>query len=86
MKFDGCGNETLLNGGGVFQVDSLNEYTTFNGVAVGNDTDGNVQSYNGWTYVYDAQNRLREAFNDSTDAHFYYDGLGHPIRFSKFSS
>jgi hypothetical protein len=37
MTFDGCGNQKSLNGGGTFQVDTLNEYTTYNGAAVGND-------------------------------------------------
>jgi len=37
MTFDGCGNQKSLNGGGTFQVDNLNQYTTYNGAAVGND-------------------------------------------------
>lgn len=83
LTFDGCGNQksTSLNGnpGGIFAVDYLNEYNTFNGQAVSNDSNGDVLSYNGWTYNYDPQNRLTSATNGSTTATFYYDGLNRQV-------
>jgi len=80
LTFDGCGNQKSLNGGGTFQVNNLNEYTTYNGAAVGNGNKGNVQTYNGWTYTYDAQNRLLSAaLSGTTIATFYYDGLNRQI-------
>src|SRR5437016_3042082 len=76
MTFDGCGNQTSLNGGGTFAVDYLNEDTTYNGAPLTNDSDGDVLTYNGWTYTYDAQNRLLSAaLSGTTIATFYYDGL-----------
>lgn len=59
----------------------MNEYTNYNGTAVGNDLTGDVQTFNGWAYTYDAQNRLRHATNSATgaDAKFYYDGLNRQV-------
>jgi RHS repeat-associated protein len=79
LTFDGCGNQTSLNGGGTFVVDYLNEYTTFNGAPITNDNDGDVLTYNGWVYVYDAQNRLTSATSSGVTASFYYDGLNRQI-------
>lgn len=79
LTFDGCGNQTSLNGGGTFVVDYLNEYTTFNGAPITNDNDGDVLTYNGWIYVYDAQNRLTSATSSGVTASFYYDGLNRQI-------
>jgi RHS repeat-associated protein len=84
LTFDGCGNTTSssLNGGasGTFVIDYLNEYTTFNNQSVTNDSDGDVLGYNGWTYTYDAQNRLLNASSGNTTiATFYYDGLNRQI-------
>jgi RHS repeat-associated protein len=84
LTFDGCGNETSFslngNGGGTFAVDYLNEYTTFNGQPLTSDNDGDVLTYNSWTYTYDAQNRLLSAaLSGTTIATFYYDGLNRQI-------
>jgi YD repeat-containing protein len=56
----------------------------------GYDANGNLIAYKGWTYTYDAQNRLTSASNGTTSAEFYYDGknrqivrkIGGVIRFS----
>jgi RHS repeat-associated protein len=79
LTFDGCGNQTSLNGGGTFAVDNLSEYTTFNGAALTYDNDGDVLTYSGWTYAYDAQNRLMSATGAGGTASFYYDGLNRQI-------
>lgn len=41
------------------------------------DANGNLQTYKGWTYTYDAQNRLTAADNNPTGTHvrYYYDPL-----------
>ncbi|MFN2622854.1 MAG: RHS repeat-associated core domain-containing protein, partial [Chthoniobacterales bacterium] len=44
------------------------------------DANGNLTGYKGWTYTYDAQNRLTFADNHSgTRVHYYYDGLNRRI-------
>ena len=44
------------------------------------DPNGNLIHYKGWDYTYDAQNRLREAYNDRTlIATYYYDGKNRQI-------
>jgi len=79
LTFDGCGNQKSVNGAGTFAVDYLNQYTTFNGLPMSYDHDGDVQTYNGSSYTYDAQNRLIHESNGTTVAVFYYDGLNRQI-------
>jgi RHS repeat-associated protein len=44
------------------------------------DPNGNLTSYKGWTYSYDAQNRLTSARNNGVQvASFYYDGKNRQI-------
>jgi len=43
------------------------------------DANGNLTGRKGWTYVYDAQNRLTSASNGTTSAVFYYDGKNRQI-------
>ncbi len=52
-------------------------YDDHDGMGVAHPGNGNLISYSGFTYTYDAQNRLRHAENTSsgTMAGFYYDGL-----------
>jgi RHS repeat-associated protein len=83
LKFDGCGNRTYLNGVDLLQPNNMNQPTdpgiTYDDAA--GPGNGNLVVYNGWTYNYDAQNRLRHALNASTgnEAYFYYDGLNRQI-------
>jgi RHS repeat-associated protein len=44
------------------------------------DANGNLKNYKGWTYAYDAQNRLTSARNNGAlIATFYYDGKNRQI-------
>jgi RHS repeat-associated protein len=43
------------------------------------DSNGNLTSYKGWTYTYDAQNRLTGANKGATTAFYYYDGKNRQI-------
>ncbi|HWY51493.1 MAG TPA: RHS repeat-associated core domain-containing protein [Chthoniobacterales bacterium] len=77
MTFDGCGNRKTLNG--VNQAfNNMNEPI---GPGQDNDADGNLKTWKGWNYTYDAQNRLRVASNavQGVTANFYYDGLNRQI-------
>jgi hypothetical protein len=48
-------------------------------VAPGYDRNGNLISYKGWSYSYDAQNRLTSASNGIHTALFHYDGKNRQI-------
>jgi YD repeat-containing protein len=52
--YDANGNRT----GTGFAVNNLNQYTSFAAFGATYDANGNLSTYNGWTYTYDAQNRL----------------------------
>lgn len=41
-----------------------------------NDADGNTQTYNGWTYIWNGENRLIAAENSDTRLEFAYDYMG----------
>jgi hypothetical protein len=62
-----------------WSVNNLNEYTAVGTNGVGSDVKGNIQSYNGWSYTYDAQNRLRLAQGNGTTLEFWYDGKNRQI-------
>jgi RHS repeat-associated protein len=79
FDYDANGNRTGVNGTGTYATNNLNEYTTFNGLPIAYDNDGNLTSYNGGTYAYDAQNRMISAVNTGTTETFKYDGLNHKI-------
>ena len=56
---------------------NLNQYSAVSGLANPTyDGNGNLKTYNGWSYTYDAMNRLTAAVNGSAGANFWYDGLG----------
>jgi RHS repeat-associated protein len=77
MQFDHCGNRTQLNGVNR-DYNYMNQPT---GSGFDHDDNGNLKLWNGWSYTYDAQNRLRTAANaaQGVTANFYYDGLNRQI-------
>jgi RHS repeat-associated protein len=78
LSYDGAGNRT--NTWGIpYTTNDLNEYTSVGGAPVTSDPNGNIQTRNGWTYTYDAQNRLRSATDGTKSLSFYYDGLNRQI-------
>ncbi len=76
LTFDGCGNRTSLNGVALATPNNMNQPTD---AGITYDNEGNLLTYNGWTYTYDAQNRLTNATNGATTAAFYYDGKNRQI-------
>jgi RHS repeat-associated protein len=64
----------------------LNQYTNirFGNVDhfTGHDNNFNLTNYNGWTYLYDAENRLVSASNSASgrSAAFVYDAIGRCVR------
>jgi RHS repeat-associated protein len=78
LGYDGAGNRT--NTWGIsYSVNNLNQYTNVGSTTVTPDANGNIQSRDGWTYTYDAQNRLRRAAKGTVFLDFYYDGLNRQI-------
>ncbi len=77
LTFDGCGNRTNLNGTAMAfnNVNQPDPITT----GIVSDAQGNIHTYNGWIYMYDAQNRLVNITNGTTTAIFYYDGKNRQI-------
>jgi len=73
LGYDFSGNRNQVTTNGVtknWTVNHVNEYTAADAGAVQSDVKGNVQSYNGWSYSYDAQNRLRLAQGDGKTLEF----------------
>jgi YD repeat-containing protein len=79
FSYDNNGNRTGTNGG-VYASNNLNQYTTFATLGATYDPKGNLKTYNGWTYTYDAQNRLTKVMQGTTTvAQYWYDGLNRQI-------
>jgi RHS repeat-associated protein len=76
LEFDGCGNRTKLNGTSMAPPNSLDQPTD---AGMGHDSNGNMQTYDGWNFSYDAQNRLISAIKGSTTATFSYDAKNRQI-------
>jgi RHS repeat-associated protein len=79
LSYDAAGNRTGTWGIISYSANHLNEYTEVDGSPITSDAKGNLESYNGWTYTYDAQNRLQYAVNGGTTLQFWYDGLNRQI-------
>lgn len=63
-----------------YAANGLNQYTSINGAAVSHDANGNMTAASGWTYGYDATNRLISANGTGMAATYGYDATGRRIR------
>ena len=83
LNFDASGNRTSVVNGGTTTTyaaaNSLNQYPTIGGAGATYGANGNLATYNGWTYTYDSMNRLTIATNGTTSANFFYDGLNRQV-------
>ncbi len=70
-------------------VNSLNQYTNITKDAVATapvmDDDGNMTSYNGWTYTWDGENRLTSASKATQKITFAYDYMSRRVSKSVYS-
>lgn len=76
FRYDEIGNRISVYNNGdptFYSVNSVNEYTTVGTIAPQYDNNGNLSQINGWSYAYDALNRLIFASNDIVQTHFFYD-------------
>ncbi len=80
LSLDASGNRTSTVDSGTttsYARNNLNQYyPTVGSLGTTYDGNANLKTYNGWTYTYDAMNRLTAAVNGSASANFWYDGLG----------
>jgi RHS repeat-associated protein len=56
-----------------YDANHLNQYTAVDGDTPTYDSNGNLKTQRGWTYVYDAQNRLTLAQSGRNTVSFSYD-------------
>jgi RHS repeat-associated protein len=78
LTFDGCGNQRSKNGVAFTPPNNMNQPTD---PGITYDLNGNLLTYAGYIYKYDAQNRLRTVLNESNlkIAEFFYDGLNRQV-------
>jgi len=69
-------NSTQTN----YTANHLNQYISINDSLLTYDANGNLKTYNEWTYRYDAQNRLTRAEKGSTVVSFSYDARNWRVR------
>ncbi|WP_149982727.1 RHS repeat domain-containing protein [Pseudoalteromonas rhizosphaerae] len=57
-------------------TNDLNQYTSVGGKSLTYDNNGNLKSYDGWSYNYNAHNRLTSASKSGTSLALGYDATG----------
>jgi RHS repeat-associated protein len=83
--YDPVGNRENVTDNGTntgYAANHLNQYTAVGFEAPTHDANGNLTGINGWTYTYDAQNRLISAVGgpSSVAASFFYDARNRCIK------
>src|SRR5213082_3482633 len=82
VVYDNNGNRTQVTGSGAdsYAINNLNQYTSdANTGGMGYDPKGNLTYASGWTYTYDAQNRLTRMENGGTVIVQTYDPLNRVV-------
>jgi RHS repeat-associated protein len=80
---DASGNRTLLTDNAVptnYTTNILNQYSAVGANAATYNTNGNLQTFDGWTYTYDAQNRMTKAQKAATTIDFVYDARNRCVK------
>ena len=76
-NWDAAGNRVSVEENGVltaYITDNNNEYTKVGAGLVTNNANGDIKTFDGWTYTYDAQDRLTRARKGRINVVFAYDG------------
>lgn len=80
FAYDPAGNRTSWNENGAvttYTVDNCNRYTAISGLAIQHaDGRGNVTQLGGWSFTYDADNRMTRAVGPGHDLWPHYDAMG----------
>ncbi|MBH0035580.1 RHS repeat-associated core domain-containing protein [Pseudoalteromonas sp. NZS71_1] len=59
-----------------YYTNDLNQYTSVGGKSLTYDTNGNLKTYDGWGYTYNAHNRLKSAIKLGSSLALGYDAMG----------
>ena len=84
-QYDAIGNRTVVTnnqGALTYLSNELNQYTNIASSvtnAPSYDADGNMTSHAGWTFAWDAENRLLAASNGTTVVHNAYDYMSRRV-------
>jgi len=62
-----------------YTPNNLNQYGSVDGSTISYDPNGNLTAYDGWSYGYDAHNRLQSATETGTSLSLSYDPTGNLI-------
>jgi len=76
--WDPAGNRDSVTDSGTpthYTSNSKNQYTNVGGALLTYTPNGDLRTFEGWTYTYDAQDRLTKATNGTTVVKFSYDAL-----------
>jgi len=86
FDYDASGNRLEFNRGGTvtsYTAGDDNRYTAVSSNTIGHDTRGNVTTWDGKTFGYDADNRLVSAHVAGVTTTFAYDGDGRLVKLVK---
>ena len=86
--YDQIGNRTSAtenNTTTTYTSNLVNQYTQIASQVPTYDADGNMTSYNGWTYTWNGENRLIAAENSDTRLEFSYDYMGRRLEKKVYS-
>ena len=86
--YDQIGNRTSATENGTttsYTSNLVNQYIQIASLVPTYDADGNMTSYNGWTYTWNGEKRLIAAENSDTRLEFSYDFLGRRIEKKVYS-
>ena len=81
--WDALGNRNTVTDNGTVKnyiSNNSNQYTDIGGHSLTYTANGNLKTFSGWIYTYDAQDRLTEAKKGSTKVKFFYDALNHCVK------
>ena len=75
-QWDASGNRTTVSDNNIetnYTTNNRNQYTNINGNQINYTPNGNLRNSKGWTFTYDAQDRLIRARNNSVTIKLTYD-------------
>ncbi len=80
---DAAGNRTIVTDNGKttnYTTNNLNQYNNVGADALTYTANGSLKTYSGWTYTYDAQDRMTKAQKGATTVDFVYDAMNRCVK------